>query len=388
MALRLSISSGELAEGGGRSRWTFGVNGGRIGRSQDNDWVLVDRDRFISSHHAEIEHRTGEWWICDTSTNGTFINGAIRPLGRGGRHRLSSGDRIRMGSLELAAEISGGSDFLPDDDDLDLSETALDGSFEVQSLLSNRGSGRTPQPARGPAPPARHSAARRQLPGAAASPPAAPGEAREAATGDAGLTAGFVVFCQGAGIDPLSIPADRREQVLREAGHALREAVMGLMDLSRMRAEFRREAGISGSSRLRDATSPLLQVRAVEEALSQMLAGKSPGAASAPQEVSTEFAKARHHQQAMLVALREALVNMLGNLDPDEMQEQFGGATRGPASTEAQARYWALYREMFKSMAKPGDSGMPPAFQEEFARAYQALASVGLRAVMSAEGSS
>ena len=141
MALRLSISRGDLADSGNRSRWTFGVNGGRLGRAHDNDWVLIDADRFISAHHAEIEHRTGEWWICDTSSNGTFINDATRPLGRGGRHRLSHGDRIRVGSLELLVEISGGNDFLPDDEDLDLSETALDDSFEVRSLLSNEPQG-------------------------------------------------------------------------------------------------------------------------------------------------------------------------------------------------------------------------------------------------------
>ena len=130
MALRLSIMSGDVADSGNRGRWTFGVNGGRIGRAHDNDWVIVDPERFISAHHAEIEHRAGEWWICDTSTNGTFINDATRPLGRGGRHRLSNGDRIRCGSLELLAEISGGNDFLPDEEDFALSETALDDSFE------------------------------------------------------------------------------------------------------------------------------------------------------------------------------------------------------------------------------------------------------------------
>jgi len=61
MALRLTIRSGDVADSGNRSRWTFGVNGGRIGRARDNDWVVVDPERFISSHHAEVEHRAGEW---------------------------------------------------------------------------------------------------------------------------------------------------------------------------------------------------------------------------------------------------------------------------------------------------------------------------------------
>jgi len=395
MALRLTIRKGDVADSGNRRRWTFGVNGGRIGRARDNDWVVVDPERFISAHHAEIEHRAGEWWLCDTSTNGTFVNGSSTPLGRGGRHRLSNGDRIRLGSLEVLAEISGGNDFLPDAADFDLSETALDDSFEVRSLLSNEPeAGRArpadaygqPLPAAGEAvpPPARVS----PLPAAPAAPattPAAPKPRQQ--SGEADLWPGVLAFCQGAGIDPYSLPPEKRMSVLREAGLALRETVLGLMELSRARAEFTREVGIDGSRRARDATSPLLQVNALEDALRQMLTGAVPGGIRAVDEVRSQFAKTRHHQQSMLVAMREALTALLGQLDPDELEQQFGGATRGPAHAEAMARYWSLYRELFRSLAPSGDTGLPAGFQEEFARAYQALAAVGLRPIGKSEES-
>lgn len=396
MALRLSIESGDVDDSGNRSRWTFGVNGGRIGRAHDNDWVLVDPDRFISAHHAEIEHRTGEWWLCDTSTNGTFVNNARRPLGRGGRHRLSNGDRVRMGSLELVAEISGGNDFLPDAEDFDLSETALDDSFEVKSLLSNEPQAGKPRPADAYGQPLPESGKKAHGPNVQVSPlpragrsPAAPAAAKPtpspATAGEADLWPGLSAFCKGAGIDPYALPAAERTQVLQEAGQAMREVMLGLMELSRSRAEFTREVGISGSRRERDATSPLMQVRAVEDALVQLLTGTGPSAMRASDEVRAQFGKARHHQQSMLVALREALNVMLGNLDPEELEQQFGGTTRGPSSVEAQARYWSLYRDVFRSLATPGDTNLPPGFQEEFARAYQSLAAIGLRSTGKAE---
>lgn len=395
MALRLTIRSGDVADSGNRSRWTFGVNGGRIGRARDNDWVVVDPERFISSHHAEVEHRAGEWWLCDTSTNGTFVNGSTRPLGRGGRHRLSNGDRIRLGSIEVVAEISGGNDFVPDVDDFDLSETALDDSFEVRSLLSGEADGGRPRAADAygqplpsadePEPPQRLKVS--ALPPEKAAAPAAPPAAPRPAAGEGDLWPGVVAFCQGAGIDPHSLPADKRLNVLREAGLALRETVLGLMELSRTRAEFTRETGIGGSRRAQDATSPVMQLTALEDALRQMLTGAVPGGTRAVDEVRSQFAKTRHHQQAMVVAMREALVAMLGHLDPDELEQQFGGATRGPAGAEAMARYWSLYRELFRSMSATGEGSLPPAFQEEFARAYQALAGVGLRPPGRPEGS-
>jgi type VI secretion system FHA domain protein len=405
MALRLSIKSGDTADSGNRSRWTFGVNGGRIGRAQDNDWVIVDPERFISAHHAEIEHRGGEWWICDTSTNGTFVNGASRPLGRGGKHRIANGDQIRMGSLEVVAEVSERNDFLPDNEDLDLSETALDDSFEVKSLLSSTSaSGRLRtadaygQPLPGatdrkkpekrlravPLPPDSTAA-----PGKAPAAPASqsPADARRAGPGEQDLWPGVMAFCQGAGIDPFSLPAAQRLDLLREAGQAMREVMLGLMELARARAEFTREVGISGSRRLADATSPLMQVRAVEEALSQLLTGTGPGLNRAVDEVRAQFAKTRHHQQSMLVALREALVAMLGSLDPDELERQFGGNTRGPDNAETLARYWTLYRTMFRSLSATEETGLPATFQDEFARAYQSLSEVGLRATGKAEAS-
>jgi len=390
MALRLRIVSDNAELAGEFDRWTFGVNGGRIGRSIDNDWVLFDTERYISAHHAEIEHRAGEWWISDLSTNGTFINGSHRPLGRGGRHRIIDGDRIRFGPYEVSAQISGSNDFLPEE--IDLRETALDNAFDVKSLLSAESpDGRLrpadaygqPLPER-PAPrrPAADSPAAARRPKAAADAdkaarPSTPGKPPGA--DERALWPGLAAFCKGAGIDPFSLPADTRTRVLLEAGQAMREMMLGLMDLSRSRAEFTREMGISGSSRQRDATSPLMQVSAVEEALMQLLTGRGPTAGRAVDEVRAQFAKTRHHQQAFLVALREAVPAMLESLDPDELEQQFGRSARGAAGAEAQARYWARYREMHKSALARGETGLPPAFIEEFARAYQALAAVGLR---------
>jgi type VI secretion system protein len=180
-------------------------------------------------------------------------------------------------------------------------------------------------------------------------------------------------------MDPLSLSASQRSDLLREAGQVMREMMLGLMELSRARTEFSREVGLTGNGHQRDATSPLMQIRGVEEALAQLLTASAPGGNRAVDEVRTQFAMTRHHEQSMLVALREALTAMLATLDPDELAQQYGGTTRGQASIEAQARYWNLYRETFRALASPGDSGLPAVFQEEFAQAYQGLPAAGLR---------
>src|ERR1044072_1149876 len=85
MALKLRVISDHYKALGKRSSRLFGVTGGRIGRAGDNDWILPDPDRYVSSHHCKVEFRAGRWVLEDTSTNGVFINGSDTPaLAEGG----------------------------------------------------------------------------------------------------------------------------------------------------------------------------------------------------------------------------------------------------------------------------------------------------------------
>lgn len=357
MAVRFSIL-GEAA--GNPGHWVPADQGGRIGRARDNDWVLKDPQRYVSAHHAEVEERDGDWWLKDLSTNGTFVNGSSRPIGPAGKHRIADGDRIRIGSIEIVAEIVQAEE-LPSGSG---GEPEL--SAEVKSLLSVEATGGWA---------ARADAFGQRLPERHKAP-------RDAAAADANPTElwpGLVAFCRGAGIDPFSLPAAKRTEVLQEAGQAIRELVLGLKELSRSRAEFTRELGITEPDRQHDAGSTLLQVSATEEALIQLLTGSGPGASRAVDEVRHQFARTRHYQQSVIVALREALTAMLERLDPDSLERQFGGTTRGSAGVEEQARNWSRYRELHRAIAASDDTGLPAVFVEEFAHALRTLAEVGLR---------
>jgi type VI secretion system protein len=114
MALKLRVISDHYKGLGKRSSRLFGVTGGRIGRAQDNDWILPDPDRYISSHHCKVEFRAGAWMLEDTSTNGVFINGSDIPASVEGAYALKDGDRLRMGEYELLVSIDERNDFSPD----------------------------------------------------------------------------------------------------------------------------------------------------------------------------------------------------------------------------------------------------------------------------------
>jgi type VI secretion system protein len=114
MALKLRVISDHYKALGKRSSRLFGVTGGRIGRSQDNDWVLPDPDRYVSSHHAKVSFRAGQWILEDTSTNGVFINGSDAPAALEGAYTLQDGDRLRLGDYEMIVSIDERNDFPPD----------------------------------------------------------------------------------------------------------------------------------------------------------------------------------------------------------------------------------------------------------------------------------
>lgn len=114
MALKLRIISDHYKALGKRSSRLFGVTGGKIGRAQDNDWILPDPDRYISSHHCKVEFRAGQWMLEDTSTNGVFINGSDVPASVDGAHSLKDGDRLRLGDYEILVSIDDRNDFPSD----------------------------------------------------------------------------------------------------------------------------------------------------------------------------------------------------------------------------------------------------------------------------------
>lgn len=71
-----------------------------LGRDEDNDINVVDRR--TSRHHARIEYRQGQYFLIDSSTNGTFL--------------LSSGDeevRLRKNEAPLPAKGKIGCGFSP-----------------------------------------------------------------------------------------------------------------------------------------------------------------------------------------------------------------------------------------------------------------------------------
>lgn len=105
--MSIVISIVKLPEGAvdTKATHTFALQGGTIGRSSDNDWILEDPERFISSQHSQISFENDQYYITDLSTNGTFSNGAAEPIGKGNTIPLKDGDKFALGDYEFLASV-------------------------------------------------------------------------------------------------------------------------------------------------------------------------------------------------------------------------------------------------------------------------------------------
>lgn len=105
--MSIVISIVKLPEGAvdTKSTHTFALQGGTIGRSSENEWILEDPERFISSRHSQVSFENGQYYLTDLSTNGTFANGENQPIGKGNTVPLKDGDKFSLGEYEFLASV-------------------------------------------------------------------------------------------------------------------------------------------------------------------------------------------------------------------------------------------------------------------------------------------
>ncbi len=407
MTLRLRVVSDHrrlLAE---RHTIIFGMSGGSIGRSSDNDWVLPDPLRYVSAHHARVHFRDGHFYLEDLSTNGVFVNDqpeAVAKLGSSG-YRLKNGDVLRVGDYQIVVALD--TETVPEIPELDsaaavptsihalhpigrAAQTDIGAMLDLEELLvsDNAGSG-TFQPvnAYGQAVPGARAVASLATKPEPVSEPSDDSLARRiarlakaAGRDPRGASApalydvhsGLQAFCRGAGIDPEKLPADAQTRMLHLSGQLLREALVGLKDLERSRSELHDRFRIELPPPEPDDPRPSLVRLTVDELLLDILVQHESRSIDAVQWLREAVGEAKSHEQAAAQAMRSAFVEFLDRLDPAELEARFErAARRGKAKTADKAQYWELFTTFYRNLIEMPADHLPHTFVEAFAAAYR-----------------
>jgi type VI secretion system protein len=415
--LRLKIISKQRRALAERSSAVFSVEGGTIGRSADNDWVLPDPSRYVSAHHARVQFREGSFYLQDVSTNGVYVNDDQEPLAKRGSsgYRLSDGDMLRMGEYHIVAALDGRK---PEEEPLAAVPTSIQvlrplkragddigAPINLEDLLlpfdesgpvlpvNAYGQAVESGPVRAlartldPLPPLRPYAPESAPPplGESVSSESisqrmarlAEAVAREPKSGSSAvaledLRSGLDAFCRGAGIASESLPADAQGRLLHLAGRLFREAFVGLKDLERTRAETRNRYRIEIPAPDKDDPRPSLAHLTVEDLLIALLVQHEGRRLDSVQWLRETIGEAKVHEQATAQATRAAFIEFLDRLDPAELEARFErAARRGKTRTADKAQYWELFTTFYRNLIEMPADHLPHTFVEAFAAAYR-----------------
>ena len=367
----------------------FPAVGGTIGRSPDNDWVLPDESRYVSSRHAMIDYQGGAYYLVDTSRNGVFVNGADTPVGQGHPQRLFDGDQLRIGEFEIAVDISGGDEELRDDDGMRDSIVRAqlvpeDESVELMLVAEDKLTRdshlqrhltaiqfHVAKPKAAARPPGRRAQPAEEDRAQAVTCPQRP-RPRQPSAG-ARTSAPWRCSWRPPASSPRPSPASTPAEVLQGSGKLLRVMVSGLMELLRERSHMKDTFRLPQTVMQATQNNPLKFSPSVDEALRYLLNDRGEGAyLSAEDAVRAGFRDVRQHEQALVKAMLQAVQDYVERFDPEELKSRFDkGLKRGGLLSSAnKLKYWELYEESYPALTQREEGGPPQLFTEEFARAY------------------
>ncbi len=385
MALQLKIVSEHRELVSNDAEREFREEGGTIGRSLENDWILPDPDRYISGRHATIDHKAGMYYLLDTSSNGVYVNDEVEPIGRGNPRRLFDGDQLRMGDFVFAVSLDSGESLaMPLDEEPSvapdhveqfvdevslktgvklLDEEEITGDDEFQSVLF----GDSPEESLSPPPP-------KPIP----EPEPAANDAKPARKKAAALSVSaedlFDSFLDGLGINRAELhPSINRPEMMLKAGHVLSEFVDGIIKLLAARANLKNTFRLDQTTLLPQHNNPLKFSESRGDLIKQLLVGDEGdylGAKDAVHEVCNDLL---NHQNAFLDAMNSAFIEFSERFEPDELQDGFDRALSGGKlfSFSNKSKYWDLYCDLYPIITEKGGGRFPQMFGEEFVRAYE-----------------
>lgn len=378
MSLRLRVVSESPGLPRDRRLREFSGCGGTIGRSSDNDWVLPDDKRYISSRHAVIDFQAGAYYLVDTSRNGVFVNGADTPVGQGHPQRLFEGDRLRIGEYELSVEVTPETDDLPDDGMRDSIVRAqlVPEEESVELMLVPEDKLIQDPTLQRHLTPASDTLNRRKsaLPG---SRPTAsvknPVDASAPVLLPEGEQRALAQFLAAAGLKPEALAGARTGEVMQTAGKLLRLMTAGLIDMLQDRRQLKQRFQINETGVQPLNNNPLKVAGSAEEALRFLLGRHGEENCLQPEQaVNDGFRDLRQHEQALVKAMLVAVGDYVEYFDPDELKSRFdkGLKRSGLLSGANKLRYWDLYEENYAALTRHDEGKPPQLFSQEFARAY------------------
>lgn len=361
---------------------TFKQAGGVIGRGDDCDWIIPDRKRHLSSHHAVISYRDGAFYLTDTSSNGIQVGDSGARLRKGEAVRIEHGSLYVLGDFEIRARLirdpavfdvevgrpQAAGSIIPDDAFLDLDPlNALDQQERVYSEIEELISPRTViQDTRQRADYARIDMESLMVPELVEAPlaaePVAPKVVERQSEGF------WEQFGAALGVDLKDLGHDAKEALALNAALLLKQSIGGLQQSLRTRSELKNELRLAQTLVQGTHKNPLKFAVDAGEALDILLQPNKPGQMPAGQAISRAFRDLQAHQVALLTASRAAVRSTLEHFSPQQLTLRFERDNKPLLATSGSR--WRAYGRYHQAL-RQDDDWSERLLARDFAQAYE-----------------
>lgn len=163
-----------------------------------------------------------------------------------------------------------------------------------------------------------------------------------------------------------SEPARDRPSTAAEAS-LLATTMNGVMDLLRARAEFKNGLRLPSTLVQRRENNPLKFAPSADEAIERLLGPGDGAYLSGEAAIEDAMRDIRHHQLALLAAMRIALDSTFARFDPTRFED----AVAKSALSHWNGKPWRRYRDHYRALSEDPDERYRSLFGDEFARAYE-----------------
>jgi type VI secretion system protein len=188
------------------------------------------------------------------------------------------------------------------------------------------------------------------------------------------LRSAVQAFCRGAGIDPASLSPEAQAMLPLVAGQLLREAVVGLHDISQARNSAPLGAAISALPTAPGSSSnPLRSSTSVEQALQRLFESHGRLYAGPVDSLRDVLQDTRDHEAALAAGMRAGLDTVMGQLSPANVADQFeqGRARALAPGQDPRPKYWEHYSEFYRLLTQQvGADELPRSFIEAYGQEY------------------
>jgi type VI secretion system protein ImpI len=346
----------------------FKQAGGVIGRGEDCDWIIPDRKRHLSNHHALISYRDGTFFLTDTSSNGIQNSASGARLRQGEAVRVEHGSVYLLGDFEIRARLvrvpatfdvevgrpQAAGSIIPDNAFLDLDPLkALDQQehehSQIDALISPRITHEESRQRADYAPIDRENLVVPQLIEA----PLERARTEVSTPVERQNEDFWGHFGDALGMNLKDLDPDAREALALNAAHLLKQSVDGLQQCLRTRSELKNELRLAQTTVQGTQKNPLKYAVDAGEALGILLQPNEPGKRPVDQAISRAFCDLQAHQVALLSACRAAMRGTLEHFSPQKLILRFERDNKPLLATSG--IHWRAYSRYYQTLCQDND---------------------------------